>query len=46
MDEVERSLVGKVFGEKKANFVGMRNAMMKIWHHKGLWKVVALELNV
>lgn len=30
MDEAEKSLVGKVFSEKKANFVGMRNAMMKI----------------
>lgn len=46
MDEAERSLVGKIFGEKKANFVGMRNAMIKIWHHKGMRKVVSLELNV
>lgn len=47
IDETEISLIGKVFREKKkTNFVSMRNAMMKIWHHKGLCKVVVLELNV
>lgn len=46
MDEVKKSLIGKIFGEKKTNFMGMRNAIMKIWHHKGLCKVVALIFNV
>lgn len=46
MDEVGRSLIGKVFGDKRSNFVGMRNVMMKLWQHKELHKVVALEQNV
>lgn len=42
MNEAGRSLIGKVL----TNFVGMRSAMMKLWHHRGLCKVVALEPNV
>lgn len=46
MEEAWRSLIGKVFGEKRANFVGLRSAMMKFWHNGGLCKVVALDQNV
>lgn len=37
---------GKVFGEKKANFVGVKSTMFKIWNHKGLCKVKALSQNI
>lgn len=28
MEKARRSLIGKVFGEKRANFVGLKSAMM------------------
>lgn len=46
MEEAGRSLIGKVFGEKKANLVGVRSTMMKLWGSRGLCKVVSLDLNV
>lgn len=46
LKEAERSLIGRVFGEKKANLVGVKSTMMKIWQHRGLYKVVALDQNV
>lgn len=41
----QRSLIGKIFGEKKVNFLGIKSTMMKIWQHRGLSKVVALGQN-
>lgn len=46
LEEGNRSLVGKVFGEKRANFVGVRNTVMKLWQHRGLCKVVTVAPNV
>lgn len=46
IEEGHRSLIGKVFGEKRANFLGVKNTMMKLWQHKGLCKVVGLTQNV
>lgn len=46
LDEAERSLIGRIFGEKKANLVGIRNTMTKLWKNRGLKKVVALDQNV
>lgn len=40
-----RSLIGRVFGEKKSNFLVMNNSMMKLWQYKGLNKVVSLNQN-
>lgn len=45
LEEGNRSLIGKVFGEKKANLVGVKSSLMKIWQHRGLRKVVGLESN-
>lgn len=45
VEEGQRSLIGKVFGEKRANFLGIKNTMLKLWHHKGLCKVVGLGHN-
>lgn len=45
LEEGERSLVGRIFGEKRANFVGVRNTMMKLWHQNGIVKVIALSQN-
>lgn len=44
-EEGARSLIGRIFGDKKANFLGLKNAFMKLWQHKGLDKVIALEQN-
>lgn len=41
LEEGNRSLVGK-----KVNFVRVRNAVMKLWQHRGLCKVVTVALNV
>lgn len=43
--EGSRSLIGKVFGDKRANFLGVKNSLMKLWHHRGLKRVVGLEQN-
>lgn len=46
MDEARRSLIGKVFGEKRANLMGQKSAMIKFWYNKGLCKMVALDQNM
>lgn len=46
MEERRRSLIGKVFGEKRSNFVGVKSTMMKLWQHRGLTKVVTVAPNV
>lgn len=46
LEEGRRSLIRKMFGEKRTNFVGVRSAMMRLWQHRGLSKVVALAPNV
>lgn len=45
VEEGKRSLIGRVFGDKKANFLGLRTAFMKLWQYKGLCKVIALGHN-
>lgn len=35
VEEGRRSLVGRVYGDKKANFLGIKSTFMKLWHHKG-----------
>lgn len=42
----ERSLVGKIFGEKRINFVGLRNTMTAIWPTKEPIKVRELGFNL
>lgn len=46
LEEDSRSLIGKIFGEKRANFQGVKNAMMKLWQHRGLCRVVSLTQNI
>lgn len=46
MEEAGRSLIGKVFGDKKANIVGISSTMMKLWGRNGLCKVVMLDQNI
>lgn len=46
MEEAKRSLIGKVFGDKKANLVGIRGTMLKLWGARGLHKVIPLDQNV
>lgn len=42
MAEGNRSLIGKVYGEKRANFLGIKSSMLKLWQNRGISKVVAL----
>lgn len=44
--EERRSLKGKVFKEKRTNFVGIKSSIMKLWQHRGLCKVVGIAQNV
>lgn len=46
LEEGQRSLIGKFFCEKRANFIGMKRAMMKLWQYKGPCREVALTQNV
>lgn len=46
MEEAGRSLIGKILGDKKANIVGVRSTMMKLWGSRGLCKVVMLDQNI
>lgn len=46
IEKGRRSLIGKVFEQKRFNLVRVRSTMMKLWHHKCLCKVVALALNI
>lgn len=41
IEEGNRSLIGRVFGEKKANFMGVKSTMLKLWQHRGLIRVVS-----
>lgn len=44
-EEGGRGLIGKVFGAKKANIAGVCGAMLKLWGHAGLCKVIMLKYN-
>lgn len=46
MEEAQRSIIGRIYREKKANVVGIRSTVMKLWDHRGLCKVIALTSNV
>lgn len=45
VEEGMRNLIGRVFGDKRANFWGLRTTFMKLWQYKGLCKVIALGNN-
>lgn len=45
-EECNRSLVGKIYGEKRINFVGLRNTMTTIWPAKEPFKVRELGTNL
>lgn len=45
VEEGMHSLIGRIFGDKKANFLGLRTAFMKLWQYKRLCKVIALGNN-
>lgn len=45
VEEGNRNLIGKVYGDKKANFLGVKSSLMKLWQQRGLSKVVSLEHN-
>lgn len=34
-EEGNRSLLGKVYKDKRANFVGVKSSMLKLWQHRG-----------
>lgn len=44
-EEGRRSLIGRVFGDKKANYLGVKSSMLKLWQYKGLLKIVSLTHN-
>lgn len=44
-NECERSLLGKIWGNKAVNFTGIRNTLSQLWCHKGELKVVELSYN-
>lgn len=45
-EECSRSLVGKIYGDKRVNFVGLRNTMLVIWPTKEPFKVRELGVNL
>lgn len=45
-EECSRSLVGKVYGDKRVNFVGLRNTIWVIWPTKEPFKVRELGVNL
>lgn len=45
-EECGRCLVGKIFGEKRVNFVGLRNTMNSIWTNKSPIKIHELDTNL
>lgn len=45
-DEYGRTLVKKIFGDKKANFVGLWNTMTAIWPTKEMFKIRELGKNL
>lgn len=46
IEEASRSIIGKIYGDKKANLVGVRSTIMKLWAHRALCKMLALVQNV
>lgn len=44
-EECERSLVGKLWGIKTANFSGIKNTFSLLWSQKGDLRVVELGIN-
>lgn len=45
-EECKRSLVGKVFGDKKANFTGLKNTLNGIWNTSKPFKISELKNNL
>lgn len=46
MEEASRSIIGKIYGDKRANLVGVRSTMMKFLAYRVLCKMLALVQNV
>lgn len=44
-EECEKSVLGRIWGAKAANFSGLRNTFSKQWSQKGDLKVVELGFN-
>lgn len=45
-EECEKSIVGKLWGVKTANYSGIRNVFSQLWCQRGELKVVELDLNL
>lgn len=45
-EEWLRSLVGKIYGDKKANFTGVRKVFSSLWMDSGLLKIRELGSNL
>lgn len=45
-DECKRSLIGKLFGSKKASFTGLRNTLNGIWSTAKPFKICELSCNL
>lgn len=39
-EECERSLLGQIWGQKDANYTGLKNTLYKLWCHEGELKIV------
>lgn len=44
-EEGRRSLIRRVFEDKKANYLGVESSMLKLWQYRGLIKVVSFTQN-
>lgn len=45
-EECRHSIIGKVFGDKQVNFVGLRNTLTSIWSTIGPFKIRELGTNL
>lgn len=45
-EECLRSLIGKIFGDKQVNFVGLRSTLSSIWSTSGPFKIRELGINL
>lgn len=44
-EECGQSLLGKIWGNKQANFTGLKNTLSLLWNHEGEMKMVELGPN-
>lgn len=45
VEEEKRSLMRRVFGDTRTNFIRVKSSMMKVWQHRGPSKMVSLNQN-